>query len=398
MMKLNNYYSYAITYALVYSYLLSAAWHESHLLIGCYQAPNFYDFSPHAFSLHQLAPLQGKGISIGLLDSADSLHGKVCADLIRGNTFLKGIAPQATINFAEAFNPHGTAAIKLIQQGLTSLTDSNDLVIINFKIDDSIIYYTKKIEGLERSLKKCPWIIASSGNEGHCKKSESYPASSPSTTLSVGSLGIYNNAIALSSFSEPSLLAAPGQNIAGQGLKNSVASYQGTSLSAMLIGGLVALMLAEFNGTFNQEQLLICMLATTFSLDRSPTDQPTSTFGAVDFRMCLYMLHMLVQLKNNFLGSAQFLQEVLTIRTFLLQTVSNNMQSSTLMFFKAYKLPMCWFNNCMQPGMQKIIHPQHATLHTSLANDSRKYRMHRTELLPDRVLQERIENYLQYHS
>ncbi len=356
--------SVVVRASLSFSYLKSLSeesflWHARFFSIGLLLEkpwfPVHYPFAPHFFSLHQLAPKQGRGVVIALLDSRPSAtppstaancnceiqshHSIYAQALLTGTDEMLGFAPHAKLIFTNSFGVGGSASKDKIRDGLSLAASQHaHIVIMNFKIDEPIDAFDSRIIAIQSFIDKIPYIVAAAGNDARLGLPflVAYPGRLPHIAFDVGSFSYENNCVAISPFSQycPGLgpkIVAPGQKILSLWEKKSMtqndkyAYASGTSISAAIVGGFLALVLGEFDAFFTRKQILTACYACTIHLNNSPNWHERSLFGVIDFRMALYMLHMLHFLLAKYVGykkvltnDTQFVELVLKIRHFLL--------------------------------------------------------------------------------
>lgn len=283
------------------------------------------------YTLHDLAPKRGSGITIVIIDTGlcgyskqflqanqiDLLpdspmlpdspicqHGTHLYKIIAGdqplprssNRYPKvhgriGIAPKARVIMIRAFNPDGTAHISQIIKALKIAYEDchADIVCLGLKIGNGRKFATPLYKSLEKWLSKFPFVVAAAGNgseygeAGYDEDYLAYPACL-SNVLAVGAYGIDDNqSIKIPYFcqtmhSNSKFLRAPGCHIA-----NVINMYEqkkfpdllfmdGTSCACAFFTGFLALVLAERGNEFSLSDLekiifLLAMSDRHFCLD-----------------------------------------------------------------------------------------------------------------------------------
>ena len=99
-------------------------------------------------------------------------------------------------------------------------------------------------------------------------------------------------------------IVAPGAHILSTGLptgddRGGYLFLSGTSASAALITGFMALVLSEFKENFSREQILKVCYASTSFFDDTQECKESSYFGALDLRTALFVLHVLTSIKTE---------------------------------------------------------------------------------------------------
>lgn len=176
-------------------------------------------------------------------------HGTHIAGIIAAqhNDFgVAGIAPNVAIYAVKAIGDDGFGDVETVVAGIDWAIKEN-MDIINLSFGD--IEYSEALhEAIKRAKQAGIVIIAASGNEGNDQGTENtmiYPARHEEV-IAVSAVG---KSLQRSSFSSTGPLndfAAPGEEIYSTFLNGQYATYQGTSLSAPHITGVLALMMEQF--------------------------------------------------------------------------------------------------------------------------------------------------------
>jgi len=185
--------------------------------------------------------------TVGVLDGSKYTafgHGTMTAGIVHL------VAPQAKLMPLKAFNANGTgyasdvlrAIYYAVNHGAKVISMSFDFTSPSKELSNAINYAT--LRGVI--------CVASAGNDG--SMATVYPASLPNV-IDVASTSNDNNPSAFSNYGAPPvMLSAPGEAVMTTYPYNTYAAGWGTSFSAPLVSGTVALM-ADVNSLFlNQQQ------------------------------------------------------------------------------------------------------------------------------------------------
>ncbi len=297
-------------------------WHKSFPTVGLTLNKavfnNDYQFLPHRFLLGELAPSQGKSITIGIIDtpfnnSSIITHSTLITHLI------KEIAPQAQIQIFSAFNQQGQGSIESQIKALFSVLQSNiHLINMSFKIADFVDTKSGAFELFEYMIQLIPYSIAASGNDGDPHSLhypgegiEAYPARIETVTFDVGAFEWnVDYKCPIARFSQYSLKkqlcvgpksVAPGVYSIMYNPNKKPIDAQGTSFASAFISGCIALVLSEFNDAqnFSREQILHVCYASHIKLHNTPEWTTKTVLGTLDVRTALFTLHVLQELKKN---------------------------------------------------------------------------------------------------
>ena len=321
--------------------------------------PPPYPFIPHDFSLWELAPHQGENVTIALLDNGVAgimteqtemvaHHQDVIfhPDVIKDNYCMMDSKPREQITIIKrkllpsSFN-HGTHTYSLINgtaysglqplHGLCGLAPLARTLAIKVCNDKGVGKFSQLVKGISKAkqaqadiinislglsslcelqptftyvlqeLNSIKFSVIAAGNlANRLLFTKDYPY-----IISTGAFGINNNTCFIPPFSQylatkGPLFVAPGHTILGPicGTQQSYYTFRhGTSLSAALMSGFMALMLGEFKNLFSRDEYLyICSLAS-LKMHTTQSWHDASVNGVVDMRMALFMLHVLKQLK-----------------------------------------------------------------------------------------------------
>ena len=237
-------------------------------------------------------------------------YGLIGAQQIEGKG-LTGIAPEAKVLMIKAFDDEGESNKSTLNAALKrSLLLQSDIVNMSLKISNEMDESSEECRHLKMLVDAHDYVVAASGNDGDTIKTEAYPARLESVAFDVGSFSYDSKeGFHITDFtqSEPGIgpkFVAPGFNIFGPGLlanqkKDSVYVFMaGTSISAPIVSGFMALVLAEFKSVFSKEQILKVVYSSSLKLGQS-ADWEKSLLGVLDMRSSLLILHILKEVKNN---------------------------------------------------------------------------------------------------
>lgn len=240
------------------------SWHLSFPICGRDSYDSKNRFIPYQFSLWDLAPKQGKGVRIVMLDTGIAgyefpgdnhyskhpeldvrydpawgclstikhehykarfktyevcplclpairtddvrrhkrlIHGTHAYGLITSKTF--GLAPQAEVIVINMFTQEGTCKVSTLIQALEkAISLKPDILLIEANIDQNLPKDCPAIQRIESLCSQVPWVIVPAGNNGVQKHGLSQPAGITPAIISVGAFGIKNKGLYVPSFSQ----------------------------------------------------------------------------------------------------------------------------------------------------------------------------------------------------
>jgi len=237
-------------------------------------------------------------------------YGLIGAQQIEGKG-LTGIAPQAKVLMIKAFDDEGESNKSTLNAALQrSLLLNTDIVSMSLKISNDIDENSEECRHLKMLVNAHDYVVAASGNDGEEISTEAYPARFESVAFDVGSFS-YDpvQGFHVTNFTQTERgigpkFAAPGFNIFGPGLlpnqnKDSIYMFMaGTSISAPIVTGFMALVLGEFKSIFSKEQLLKAIYSSSAKLGKSQ-DWGKVLLGVIDMRTSLLTLHILKEIKTK---------------------------------------------------------------------------------------------------
>lgn len=228
------------------------------------------------------APLEwpetmGKGIKVGIIDTGidvdhedlggrikeyinftsrdrqnvidENGHGTHVAGIIaaeRNNIGVVGVAPEADLYVAKAFDKDGNGDLNNIMRSLVWLAERNvDVINMSFSSEVASRQYYRIISQLYRSGIT---LVCAAGNEGISKEGEDSTIGYPAVfdeTIAVTAVNIEKRRADFSSVGPAAEIAAAGEEVYSCYKNNSYATLSGTSMAAPAITGAVALIQAK---------------------------------------------------------------------------------------------------------------------------------------------------------
>ncbi len=323
-----------------------AFWWQHAPSVGLYASLDAKDtYIPHMFSLWDLAPHKGKGVSVAVFDTEVSPnhslircsgdffkhtthkhapffdHGTHTVGLIGARTtthqdYVFGLAPEASIMVFKTLDMFGkpTSLSVLLDAVKQALKHAVAIANISFTFDCYDDKNNKKRAELERLLSSIPYVMCAAGNDGieqtkHHKHRIAYPARIFNNIISVGSFGStycaktnsYHYFVSPFSQYEPGkgpYFLAPGQMILSCSAspvtqEDLYAFHAGTSCSAAIMSGFFALLIGEFGSLFSHDQVMVVCKESASGLTMHKEWKEKSLYGVIDMRTALCMLHVL---------------------------------------------------------------------------------------------------------
>lgn len=297
---------------------------DSGEVLNLYCLKNFCQNCIHMFKIEQSLPgyiLIEKNKNVALcgrcknelflyfLKHIGRCHGMLTSNIIRQ------FAPLAQITTYNIFDDYGYSSDHQLLDALDTISqDSFDIVHLGCKTI-SQKFSSKDQERLDDVLKNMNYIVASAGNDGLLQKEEALPAKNRHVCFDVGALSRNQlNQYEISSHSQFEVnvgpkVVAPGEHIFCPFTSgNQLLGYgfiSGTSMSAAIVSGLLALVISEFKKDFSYKQILTALYLCTKKLNN--TWQDRVILGALDIRSTLFCLHVLAEIKKM-LPSKKFLK------------------------------------------------------------------------------------------
>lgn len=198
---------------------------------------------------------------ISFIQSKGACHGTGIAGIIGGAGTVKGkykgIAPQVEFVSIQILDEHGNGDSESLFLAVKWICENRvryGIRIVNLSFGNREIYREKKEKELLRAVNHL-WdegivVVAAAGNEGANRGSITIPGSAENI-ITVGAtirpgvrFGKSSVGPTKAGIMKPDLLA-PGVNIISCGKKQSYHSYTGTSMSAAVVSGCVALILQQ---------------------------------------------------------------------------------------------------------------------------------------------------------
>jgi hypothetical protein len=313
-------------------------WHASFPTVGLKMTHKpTYPFIPHFFTLHELAPQKGKGITIAVIDT----EGKDKESHAQhSHSLLTDLCPQATIKIIQAFKNGACTKSLLITAVQEAINNHVDILALPLKLDDTIDPHSPASQLLEKELSKIPYVIAAAGNDGNDSKPPmlAYPARFNSVTLSAGAFG-YEHECFIPPFSQYEPKRGPTFLLPGVAIRakeNGAAPMTGTSSATMLLTAFVALLLAENQNFFTKHGILtIITNCTVCAHDKEWLTR--SLHGVPDMRTALFTLHILKKLNEKIpqQSTKKLLKKIKSIRKILIKPIKKfNLTDMTDMVIK----------------------------------------------------------------
>lgn len=223
-----------------------------------------------------------------------------------------GLSPQADLIMIKAFQDSGLSNKSTLIAALKrAISYKVDIVNLSLKIADKVNVKDPSTALLDRLLGLVPYVVAASGNGS---EQEAYPARFENVTFDVGAFKYSDDTYPILAFSQykkdygPKFVA-PGYNILSSGLvpkqkQDSMYVFlSGTSMSAPIMTGFLALVLGEFEHDFSQDQLQTVIYKSAIKMHDTDDWRTKTLLGVVDMRTALFMLHVLravkQKIKNN---------------------------------------------------------------------------------------------------
>lgn len=181
-----------------------------------------------------------------------SVSALICGDYI--NYKVYGVAPNAKLVFAKALNDEGKATTEVITNAINYCIDQK-VDIINCSVGCSENDYYME-QAVRRAVANNISVVVSAGNEGHADfsgtiREMSYPAGYDDS-ICVGAMDIDYNVADFSNSNEYVDIIAPGVNVLTAYPGGKYAYCDGTSFSAPIISGILALLKQKFKVEFKR--------------------------------------------------------------------------------------------------------------------------------------------------
>lgn len=180
---------------------------------------------------NEVYDVNGHGTAVSGVISAQANNGKGIAG-VAGVLDVKVLPLQAAYYDGSMYLSEELAAIDYAIQ--------NDVDIINISYG-SLSYSEMEQQAILEAVSKGITVVVAAGNEG--RSIYAYPASYDGV-ISVGSVSTNLNVSSFSNFNNKVDLVAPGESILTTSLDNSYSYMNGTSFSAPMVAGVVAVMKA----------------------------------------------------------------------------------------------------------------------------------------------------------
>jgi major intracellular serine protease len=206
--------------------------------------------------------------------SSTYYHGTAVTSLIAGNYMnhnLYGVAPDAEIVIAKVLKQKddgkATGSNSWIVNGINYCVEQG-CDIINLSLG-SFSNNASEEEAVRNAVAQGVSVVCASGNFGNAGNPTMYPAAYDDS-ISVGSMNNNYNVVDSSTYNTFVDIVAPGDGIYGATLNSEYVSLWGTSFSAPLISGTLALLKQKFIRDFgrkpNEAELFAMLIKQTRAL------------------------------------------------------------------------------------------------------------------------------------
>ena len=353
---------YLFIYLFFSFFYLVHPWHCSFPTIGLTSPKARYPFTPHQFTIAELAPRAGSGASIALIDTSvannelgfsffdpqrvafygansplilinrsssqfckiTSNHSLFAAGLIGGPNFFAprlqrllshnipiGIAPKSNISIFGVFDNCGSAAASQVIKTIeTARQVAPDVVCMSFKLDGAFLSDSELDTRLKNVLKKIPFSVAAAGNFNEFSinaAQEAFPARSNEILFDVGSFGLNGATAQISDFSCWEKGVGPLFVMPGEKIKSVTATKSNNSIMPFVMSGTsisAALMSSALAliiaefPDFSSKQIATVCYASAIKLQKTTDWQERVILGTLDVRLALFILHVLRSLRS----------------------------------------------------------------------------------------------------
>lgn len=199
-------------------------------------------------------------------DLSGHYHGTFVTSLIAGNYMnhkLYGVAPDVEIVFARSLNDIGSGTREWVANGINYCVEQGCDIIncsLSYSSDDESIIK----QALENAIAQDVSVVCTSGNTAQYE--ERYP-SAYDNAISVGAIDINYSIADFSTYNNFVDIVAPGDNIYAAYINSEYVSASGTSASAPMISGTLALLKQKFIRDFgrkpNEAELFAMLIKQT---------------------------------------------------------------------------------------------------------------------------------------
>lgn len=232
---------------------------------------------------------------------------------------LCGFAPRSTIRVIKALQEGiDTTDVAHISNALARATlYGTDIVNLSLRVDEVHAMFDRRFQQFEKQCAQFPFLCCAAGNGGKTKGGTlGYPARCKNVFFSVGSFGCTYNPRTktydchLSPFSQyeegigPHFVA-PGEAILGcssttPGKDPFYAFHTGTSYATAYVTGCLALILGEHKNNFSSQEIITVCQNSCFRLYDTVEWNKNVTYGVLDVRTALFILHVLNRLQKKY--------------------------------------------------------------------------------------------------
>ncbi|PID57521.1 hypothetical protein CSB45_06745 [candidate division KSB3 bacterium] len=183
----------------------------------------------------------------------DNGHGThvagIAAGIANNGRGIAGVCPECSVLAVKVVTADGSGANSWIANGIANAVNLGAKVL-NMSLGGLDNSHTIRM-AVEHAWQQGAILVAASGNDG--SSAPMYPAALPQT-ISVGATGRYRDRTSFSNYGNTLELAAPGESIYGTVPGNRYEPWNGTSMAAPQVSGVVGLILSR-NSFLNAAQV-----------------------------------------------------------------------------------------------------------------------------------------------
>lgn len=229
-------------------------------------------------------------------DEIQKQHG-ICTQKI-----IAGFSPKSSIVPYVILDQRGYGSSCMLYKTLKEIAkEEYDIVHLGCKLTEDKLSQ-KDYDMLHDMFKKIDFIVAAAGNDSRLK-TLALPAKCPDVAFDVGSFNAQHDICSFSQFEldiGPKIVM-PGQDIYLPLFLHQKLEYvplSGTSISAAIMTGFLALLVAEFKAVFSYYELLSVIYKSTVKLKDNSEWETKTTLGTIDMRTTFLCLHILKKIKK----------------------------------------------------------------------------------------------------
>ena len=234
---------------------------------------DYFEVQSHISLLHKQG-FKGKGIKVGVIDTgiAYKNHPAIKGKIIAGKNFTNdgrssndisskhfhgqavtslvlAIAPQAEIVVAKVLDDKGSGDTGITTKGIKYCIEQG-VDIINMSLGGG--HDDEMEQAVREATDKGICVVVASGNESTGKPVESYPAAYDDS-IAVGAIDANYNLADFSNFNNFIDVVAPGVKVKVADGQSDYSFANGTSFSAPIISGVLAVLKQKFINDFNRK-------------------------------------------------------------------------------------------------------------------------------------------------